>query len=158
MSVSTRVVGAITVLSLAAIPVAALTLGNSSSNTPVSIDQEDANQAAAAAEAVPDSEDCAADCLETGSLGLSQLITPNATIETNGAPAVTAAVPMSQRLVPQNPVADLTDDTNGSVSAPKIAKVEDEAQRPAKPRRVKKKVQKGAAPGSFELLFDGLTK
>jgi hypothetical protein len=155
MSVTTRVVCALSVLALAAIPVAALTQRGTSTNvTTVAIESAPETTAGnIPAEEQANAGDCGSACGDTGTEGNSQLLNQNATIETGGLPFVSTAAPVSQRLVPQNPVADVNDETNGSVTAP-VAKAEP-AERPARQRKYRKQAQKGGSPGSFELLFDG---
>lgn len=160
MSVTTRVVCALSVLALAAIPVAALTQrGEQTDRASVAVESSpEATVIAQDSPAVEQAEmtDCGSACAEAEASTNTQLLNQNATIETGGLPFVTTAAPASQRLVPQNPVADATDETNGSVTAP-VAKAE-AAPRPVRQRKPRKQAQTNGSPGSFELLFDGSGK
>lgn len=158
MSVTTRVICALIVMALAAIPVAALTQrGASTDEASVAVESSpETTTHNIPAEEQPKASDCGSACADGETMGNSQLLNQNATIETGGLPFVTTAAPVSQRLVPQNPVADATDETNGSVTAP-VAKAEP-AQRPIRQRKLRKQAQKGGSAGSFELLFDGSGK
>ena len=159
MSVTTRVICALSVLALAAIPVAALTQRNSSTDQASVAIESGPEEIAHGIPAIEpsDASDCDSACAVAETAGDSHLLNQNATIETGGLPFVTTAAPVSQRLVPQNPVADATDETNGSVTAPPVAQAEP-AQRPVRQRKLRKQAQKGGSPGSFELLFDGSAK
>lgn len=120
MTLMTRAVTAFAALTVAAIPVGALTVKNTSSNeVSIAVDNgasEGVYQIPAGG-SVDAKEDCSSDCAVTGPWGFSRLVAQNATIETDGMSLVTAgaAPPASapttaapaaapQSLVPQNPV------------------------------------------------------
>jgi len=162
MSLMTRAAATLAVLSLAAIPVPALTIKNTSS-TDVSIGVDNGTDENVyqipAGGSVEVKEDCSSDCAVTGPWGYSRLLAQNVTVETDGLSLVTAEVPTkSQGLVPQNPVAEPSDATD-SVSTQAPAKAEPAPvvrKRAAKPRKpVTKQAKKGPASGSFQMLFQG---
>lgn len=162
MSLMTRAVTAFAVLSLAAIPVAALTVKNTSTkDVSVGVDNgiEEAVYQIPAGGSVDVKEDCTADCAITGPWGFSRLVPQNATIETDGVSLVTAHVaPEPQGLVPQNPVSDPSDAVAAPVAETPAAAAAEPApvvsrKRPAKAR--KKEAQKGPSAGSFQMLFQG---
>jgi hypothetical protein len=165
MSLMTRAVGALVVLSVAAIPVAALTIKNTS-ETDVSVAVDNGTNEAVyqvpAGGSVGVKEDCSSDCAVTGPWGYSRLVTQNATIETDGTSAVTAnAAPASQGLVPQNPIADVAPEAAPAPAAEQSG-AEAQAAKPAprkrvaKSRKAAKQASKDAAgSGSFQMLFQG---
>ncbi|WP_333795402.1 hypothetical protein [Hyphomicrobium sp.] len=142
MSLTTRAMTAFTVLSLAAIPVAALTINTGSS------------EKAAIGGNAP-----AVDAQDTTSAGHSRLVPQNATIDPDAMEVVTGAVSAPRRLVPQNPANEPPG--GAAVAEAEPAAAEEAApipvsthQRP-KRRKAKTKVKQGGAPGSLELLFQG---
>ncbi|MGE0024805.1 MAG: hypothetical protein AB7S70_14370 [Hyphomicrobium sp.] len=158
MTLMTRAVTAFAVLSLAAIPVGALTIKNtSSSDVSIGVDNgaDEAVYQIPAGGSVDVKQDCSSDCAVTGPWGYSRLLSQTDTLETDGGSLVTAdATPPSQGLVPQNPVTD----TEASAAQTPAA----EEAPAAKPARVYRKRQAAAKPankgpgaGSFELLFLG---
>jgi hypothetical protein len=165
MSLMTRAVGAFAVLSLAAIPVAALTIKNTSSkDVSVGVDNgvEEAVYQIPAGGSVDVKEDCSSDCAVTGPWGYSRLVAQNATIETDGGSLVTAdATPVPQGLVPQNPVSETVEgaDAAASAEAAPLAAAPARAvarKRAAKPRKAAaKQAKKGPAAGTFQMLFQG---
>jgi hypothetical protein len=157
----TRAVAAFAVLSVAAIPVAALTIKNTSSNeVTVAVDTgaEEAVYTVPAGGSVDVTQDCSSGCAVTGPWGFSRMVSQNDAIETDGAPLVTVSVakaPAAQSLVPQNPVADTAEAVPADaaplpVTSPKRAS----ARKPAKHAAAKK----GPMVGSFEMLFQGPAK
>jgi hypothetical protein len=157
MSLMTRAVTAVAVLSLAAIPVAALTIKNTSSNgVSIAVDNgtDEKVYQIPAGSSVDVTEDCSSDCAVTGPWGYSRLLSQNDTLETDGGSLVTADATPAQSLVPQNPVTESADGTDGAAStAPADAKPAVKRKRIAsKPR---KQAQKGPASGSFQMLFQG---
>ncbi|HEX2843472.1 hypothetical protein [Hyphomicrobium sp.] len=156
MSLTTRVVTALAVLSVAAIPVGALTIKNKSSKD-VSAAVDNGNEEAVyqipAGGSVEVKQDCSSDCAVTGPWGYSRLVSQNDAIETDGTSLVTAiaapSAPASRGLVPQNPVADPAD---AAASDTPVAKPE-QPKRSAKPRRAVRQAQKGPTPGTFEMLM-----
>jgi hypothetical protein len=106
MNLISRVIPAFAVLTAAAIPVAALTVKNTSSNE-VSIAVDNGSTEGVykipAGGSVDATEDCSSDCAVTGPWGYSRLVAQNATIETDGTSLVTANAAPAQALVPQNP-------------------------------------------------------
>jgi hypothetical protein len=165
MSLMTRAVGAFAVLSLAAIPVAALTIKNTSSkDVSVGVDNgvEEAVYQIPAGGSVDVKEDCSSDCAVTGPWGYSRLVAQNATIETDGGSLVTAdATPVPQGLVPQNPVSETVEGADAAASAEAAPQAAAPARavarkRAAKPRRsAAKQAKKGPAAGTFQMLFQG---
>lgn len=164
MSLMTRAIGAFTVLSLAAIPVAALTINNtSSSEVSVGVDNgtEETVYKIPAGGSVDIKQDCSSDCAVTGPWGFSRLVAQNATIETDGGSLVTAELAAKpQSLVPQNPVSETVDGAEPSASAApaETAKPAPVAPRKhaAKPRKqASKQHKKGPSAGSFQMLFQG---
>lgn len=162
MSLMTRAVGAFAVLSLAAIPVAALTIKNTSfKDVSVGVDNgsEEAVYQIPAGGSVDVKEDCSSDCAVTGPWGYSRLVAQNATVETDGVSLVTAnAAETTHRLVPQNPVAETTDSVDTAASSTAAAKPAKSApvmtrKKPRKPAA--KQANKGPASGSFQMLFQG---
>ncbi|WP_295555042.1 hypothetical protein [uncultured Hyphomicrobium sp.] len=161
MSLMTRAVTAFAVLSVAAIPVAALTIKNTSSKEiSVGVDNgtEEAVYQIPSGGSVDVKQDCSSDCAVTGPWGYSRLVAQDATIETDGLPIVTvAATAESQSLVPQNPVAEAADGTEAATTeteakpAPVVRKRTAKSRKPA----TVKQAQKGPASGSFQMLFQG---
>ncbi|WP_072390339.1 hypothetical protein [Hyphomicrobium sp. CS1GBMeth3] len=164
MTLVTRAVTAFAVLSLAAIPVAALTIKNSSSDdVSVGVDNgtEEGVYKVPPGGTVDVTEDCSADCAVTGPWGFSQLVPQNATIETDGAATVTVGTGSETRsLVPQNPIVSDTAEQGAAPKAaePAAAPPAPKAKRQAKKRKSKSKQAKGGAPGSWELLLQGPSK
>lgn len=156
MSLMTRAVTAFTVLSLAAIPVAALTIKNTSSNgVSIAVDNgaDEKVYQIPAGNSVDIKEDCSSDCAVTGPWGYSRLLSQNDTLETDGGSLVTADATPAQSLVPQNPVTESVDGTDAAASDAPAAKPAVKRKRTAsKPR---KQVQKGPAAGSFQMLMQG---
>ncbi len=157
MSLTTRVVTAFAVLSVAAIPVGALTIKNKSSkdvSAAVDNGSEEAVYQIPAGGTVDVKQDCSSDCAVTGPWGFSRLVSQNDAIETDGTSLVTAhaapSAPATQGLVPQNPVADPAD---AASDTPVVAKPEPR-KRSAKPRRVVQQAKKGPTPGTFQMLLD----
>ena len=161
MSLMTRAVTALAVLSLAAIPVAALTIKNTSSkDVSVGVDNgsDEAVYQIPAGASVDVSQDCSSNCAVTGPWGYSRLLGQTDTLETDGGSLVTAdAAPASQSLVPQTPVTETLDaaaaDTPPAAEPAVAAKPARITSR--KRPRVAAKAQKGPMSGSFELLFSG---
>lgn len=141
MSLTTRAATAAAVLAVAAIPVGALTLSQSS-NEPVSI-------------AVDHGADKAAQ-------EVSRLVSENATLTVEGEALLTvAAAPHAQGLVPENPVTEPTEAASIATGALPEAKAETEAETPKRtsPRRRAQAQKKGGpSAGSFEMLFSGPAK
>ncbi len=156
MSLTTRAVTAFAVLSLAAIPVAALTIKNTSSkDVSIAVDNgtDEAVYQIPAGASVDVTQDCSADCAVTGPWGYSRLLAQTDTLETDGGSLVTAdAAPATQSLVPQNPVTEAPDAEAAAAATP-------EADKPARPYRKRQRQvaakPKGPGAGSFELLFQG---
>jgi hypothetical protein len=160
MSLMTRAVTAFTVLSLAAIPVAALTIKNTSSkDVSVAVDNgtDEKVYQIPAGSSVDVKEDCSSDCAVTGPWGYSRLLSQTDTLETDGGSLVTADATPAQSLIPQNPVTESDDGADASASAaPADSKPAIKRKRTAsKPR---KQAQKGPASGSFQMLFQGTGK
>lgn len=184
MSVITRAVTAFAVLSLAAIPVAALTIKNTSDKEVTVGVHNGVDQAVYAVPpggSVDVREDCSSDCAVTGPWGFSRMVPQNVTIETDGQSLVAGGVsPPAPSLVPQNPVAEPSDPTPEPVAAemPEPAAAEpavteapaaeatpaetEPAAKPArkhtaKPRKHKQQAakKKGPPSGSFQMLFMG---
>lgn len=166
MSLMTRAATAFAVLSLAAIPVGALTVKNTSSkDVSVGVDNslEESVYQIPAGGSVDVTEDCSAECAVTGPWGYSRLVPQNAVIETDGMPVVTveAAAPETRALVPQNPVGEPAETAGAPAAAAEAA---EPAAKPPVTKRKRaakyrkpgaKQAQKGASPGSFQLLFQG---
>ncbi|MCC7250364.1 hypothetical protein [Hyphomicrobium sp.] len=165
MSLMTRAVGAFALLSLAAIPVGALTIKNTSSKD-VSVGVDNGSTEAVyqipAGGTVDVREDCSADCAVTGPWGYSRLVPQNATIETDGTSLVTAeAAPKAQSLVPQNPVSEPQEIESAATAEPPPAVAKRpvvKRKRPKPQRSVAKQAPKGPSPGSFQILFQGPAK
>src|SRR5262245_10943405 len=160
MTMMTRAVTAFAVLSLAAIPVGALTVKNTSSQD-VSIGVDNGSEEAVyqipAGGSVEVKQDCSSDCAVTGPWGYSRLVAQTDTLETDGGALVTAdAAPATQSLVPQNPVTETPESAAPAAEAPAAEPAAD-----AKPARVYRKKQrqaaakKGPSAGTFEMLFSG---
>lgn len=162
MSLMTRAVAAFAVLTVAAIPVAALTIKNTSGKeVSVGVDNgsEEAVYQIPAGGSVDVKQDCSSDCAVTGPWGFSRLVAQNATITTDGESLVTAtAAPRAQGLVPQNPVAEPSDAQAAAAAADappaKAAPAKARSKRANKPRS-SKQAQKGPGAGSFQMLFQG---
>jgi hypothetical protein len=162
MSLMTRAAATLAVLSLATIPVPALTIKNTSSkDVSIGVDNgadENVYQIPAGG-SVEVKEDCSSDCAVTGPWGYSRLLAQNVTIETDGLSLVTAEVATeSQGLVPQNPVAEPADaaDTASTQTPAKAEPAPVTRKRAAKPRKAAaKQAKKGPASGSFQMLFQG---
>jgi hypothetical protein len=166
MSLMTRAVAAFAVLTVAAIPVAALTIKNTSGKeVSVGVDNgsEEAVYQIPAGGSVDVTQDCSSECAVTGPWGFSRLVAQNATISTDGDSLVTAtAAPPAQGLVPQNPVAEPADAQATAATAPdaapaKAAPAKARSKRANKPRS-SKQAQKGPGAGSFQMLFEGPKK
>lgn len=176
MSLMTRAVTAFAVLSLAAIPVAALTIKNTSGNditVGVHNGTDQAVYTVPAGGSVEVKEDCSSDCAVTGPWGYSRLVAQNATIETDGTPLVTATAdapdaPAPQALVPQNPVSEplpaAAPAAEAAAASPPVAAEPAPVaprKRVAKPRRPSKQASKqakkksGPAAGSWQMLLQG---
>ena len=164
MSLMTRAIGAFTVLSLAAIPVAALTINNtSSSEVSVGVDNgtEETVYKIPAGGSVDIKQDCSSDCAVTGPWGFSRLVAQNATIETDGGSLVTAELAAKPKsLVPKTPVSEPVEGAYPPApGAPaETAKPAPVAPRKhaAKPRKqASKQAKKGPSAGSFQMLFQG---
>lgn len=185
MSLMTRAVTAYALLLTAAIPVAALTIKNTSTeDVKISVHNGSVQSVytVTAGGAVDVKEDCSTDCAVTGPWGFSRLVPQNATIETDGRSLVTAEAVAKPGLVPQNPVAEQppveapeTDKTPAAASAapPAAAAATAAAAAPAaepaaspprkrvaKPRKPSKQqsAKKGPPPGSFMMLMQGPSK
>ncbi|MBN8912432.1 MAG: hypothetical protein J0H65_10320 [Rhizobiales bacterium] len=146
MSLTTRAASALAVLSLAAIPVAALTLhGNSWDETPVAVNEPEAPGHVAAGGSVA----------AAAPQQLSHLVAQNITLDTDPASFLDHA-PQTHALVPQNPASGVVARTDrvseietGSTASPA-------AERPRKRIIRRKKVSKNTTgAGSFQLLFQG---
>lgn len=165
MSLMTRAIAACALLSLAAIPVAALTVHNTSSNeVSIGVDTgtEEAVYKIPAGGSVEVAQDCAADCAVTGPWGYSRLVAQNATIETDGSSLVTAGLPApaqaakTQGLVPQNPAGETADAAEPVKPAAAPAARPERAKRTSRPRRpAQRQAKKTPSAGSFQLLFEG---
>jgi len=167
MSILTRVVTAAAVLSVAAIPVGALTVKNTSDKEVTFAVDNGAVESVykvAPGGSADVSEDCSANCALTGPWGYSRLVDQNAVITTDGASLVTAtAAPEAQGLVPQNPAVETADPQAAAVeAADKPAEAAAPAPATAKVRRpklryVSKKAPAGKGPssGSLQMLFQG---
>lgn len=146
MSLTTRAMTALTVLSLAAIPVAALTINNSASDT-VAIGRDNAQDKSANG---------------TASAGHSRLVPQNATIDPDAMEVVTGAVSAPRRLVPQNPASEPPGTAAVAEAAPAAAEEAEAEPTPVsthqRPKRRAAKAKPGPAPGSLELLFQGPPK
>lgn len=161
MSLMTRAVGAFAVLSLAAIPVAALTIQNSSSkDVSIAVDNgsEESVYQIPAGGSVEVKQDCSSDCAVTGPWGFSRLVAQNATIDTDGSSLVTVELaPKPRSLVPQNPASETLEDSvpAASVAAPSKTKTAVKKTRKRTTKPVKQAKKKGPAPGSLQMLFQG---
>jgi hypothetical protein len=163
MTLMTRAATAVAVLAVAAIPVGALTIKNSSTK-PISIAVDNGRQEIVhrvpANGAVDITQDCTSDCAVTGPWGFSRFVSENAVIASDGESLVTvAAQPQAQSLVPQNPV---TDPSDAAASIATGALPEAKEPEPAKPatkvRRSARQAQKGPSSGSLDMLFTGPSK
>jgi hypothetical protein len=153
MSLTTRAATAVAVLAIAAIPVGALTIQNSSPK-PVSI-AGDNGSSGTTIHQVP--ANGAVDVKQD----FSRLVSENATITTDSESLVTvAAAPRAQSLVPQNPVTDPSDAAAIATGAlPSAEQAEAEPAKTAtKIRRPARQAQKGPVSGSFDMLFSGPAK
>jgi len=159
MTLMTRAVTAFAVLSLAAIPVGALTVKNtSSSDVSIGVDNgtDEAVYQIPAGASVDVTQDCTAECAVTGPWGYSRLLGQTDTLETDGGSLVTAdAAPASQGLVPQNPVTDVEAATAAEAPAAEQAPAAKPARTYRKRQAAAKPAKKGPGAGSFELLFMG---
>ncbi len=165
MSLMTRAIAACAVLSLAAIPVAALTVHNTSSDeVSIGVDTgtEEAVYKVPAGGSVEVTQDCTADCAVTGPWGYSRLVAQNATIETDGSSLVTAGLPAvaqaarTQGLVPQNPAGESAGTAAPVTRTATPAAQPERAQRTSRPRRpAHRQAKKNPSAGSFQLLFEG---
>ena len=152
MSLMTRAVTAFTVLSLAAIPVAALTIKNTSSKeVSVAVDNgtDEKVYQIPAGSSVDVKEDCRSDCGVTGPWGYSRMLSQTDTLETDGGSLVTADATPAQSLIPQNPVTESADGTDAAAPAKPAVKRKRTAGKP------RKHAQKGPFVGSFQMLIDG---
>lgn len=169
MKLMTRAIAACAVLSLAAIPVAALTVHNTSSDE-VSIGvhtgTEEAVYKIPAGGSVDVKQDCTDGCAVTGPWGYSRLVAQNATIETDGSSLVTAHLPAAatktasktQGLIPQNPAGETADGAKPATRAAAPARAE-RSKRTSRPHRpARRQAQKNPSAGSFQLLFEGPRK
>jgi hypothetical protein len=155
MSLMTRAVTAFTVLSLAAIPVAALTIKNTSSKeVSVAVDNgtDEKVYQIPAGNSVDVKEDCSSDCAVTGPWGYSRMLSQIDTLETDGGSLVTADATPAQSLIPQNPVTESADGADATSAAPAAKPAVKRKRTAGKPR---KQAQKGPASGSFQMLFQG---
>jgi hypothetical protein len=153
MSLMTRAVSALAVLSLAAIPVAALTIKNTSSQgVSVAVDNgtDEKVYQIPAGGSVDVTEDCSSDCAVTGPWGYSRMLSQTDTLETDGGSLVTADATPAQSLIPQNPVTESADGTD--TAAPAARPAVKRKRTASKPR---KQTQNGAFAGSFQMLFQG---
>lgn len=159
MNLMTRAAGAIAALSMAAIPVGALTIKNTSgSDVSVGVDNGsvEAVYTVRAGGSVDVKEDCSAECAVTGPWGYSRLVDQNATLETDGAPLVTAGVGTPARaLVPQNPVLEPAAAEAAAPAAAEPPRAQPAKKRAVKARRPVRQAKKGPLPGSFQQLFQG---
>lgn len=162
MSLMTRVVTAFAVLSVAAIPVGALTIkNNSSKDVSAAVDNgtDEAVYQIPAGGSVDVKQDCSSDCAVTGPWGYSRLVSQNDAIETDGTSLVTAnaapVAPSSRGLVPQNPVAEPADAV--ATGTPAVAKPAPAtpSKRYAKPRRPVQQAKKGLGAGTWQMLMQG---
>jgi hypothetical protein len=147
MSLTTRTATAVAVLAVAAIPVGALTIKNSSTK-PISIAVDNGSQQAGD---------------QAPAWDLSRFVSENATITADGETLVAvAASPEAQSLVPQNPGAEPLDAAASIATGalPDAKPVEAEPTKPAaKVRRPARQAQKGGpSSGSIEMLFSGPKK
>jgi hypothetical protein len=165
MTLMTRAATAVAVLAVAAIPVGALTIKNSSTK-PISIAVDNGTQEAVyqvpANGSVDVKQDCTPDCAVTGPWGFSRFVSENAVIASDGESLVTvAAQPQAQSLVPQNPVTEPSD-AAASIATGALPDAKATEAEPAKPaskvRRSAKQAQKGPSSGSLDMLFSGPSK
>ncbi len=163
MSLMTRAVTAFAVLSVAAIPVAALTIKNTSSkeiSATVDNGNEEAVYKVPAGSSIDVTQDCSSGCAATGPWGYSRLVSQNDAIETDGASLVTAdatpAAPASRALVPQNAV---TEPAEAAATQPPVAATPAPTaprKRYVKPRNANKQAaKKGPNAGTLQMLFQG---
>lgn len=169
MSILARAATALAVLSVAAIPVAALTIkNNADTEITVGVDTGPVEQVykVPAGQSVDVKEDCSSGCAVTGPWGYSRMVPQNALIETDGTSLVTANAPAAapaQSLVPQNPVAEAPDAPEASAAAqpapPKAAEPAPSKSKKyagAKKRKPAKQAKKGGpSSGSLQMLFQG---
>jgi hypothetical protein len=159
MSLMTRTVTSFAVLSLAAIPVAALTIKNTSTKEvsfAVDTGSVEAVYKVPAGGSTDVTQDCSSDCAVTGPWGYSRMVSQDATITTDGTSLVTAAAtPPAPSLVPENPAVDPAESAT-EVPAPSA---DPAAQAPRKrynaPRRQVRQATKGPTPGSLQMLMQG---
>lgn len=178
----TRAVTALAVLTLAAIPVGALTVkNNSGGEVSIGVDNGTAEEVykIAPGGSVDVRQDCSSDCAVTGPWGYSRLVAQNATIETDGTSLVTAAnaEASSPALIPQNPAdepATAAASAPARVAAkPAAAEAAPSAEKPAaataskkahrraaQPRKpaTKQASKKGPIPGTLQMLWQGTGK
>jgi hypothetical protein len=153
MSLTTRAMGALAVLSLAAIPVTALSIQSASWD-----DTSATGESRVAAGASSDEDrDCNPDCAVAeaphASRLLSQAITPDTEM---GSLANVAHTPEPHGLVPQNPGATAVRAEEPSRIETSSTNAEPVSAPPRKRVYKRKKVSKTTAgAGSFQLLFEG---
>lgn len=163
MTLMRRAAVAVAVLSVAAIPVAALTIKNSSTeDVKIAVDtgSSETVYTVPAGGSVEAREDCSAACGVTGPWSYSRLVNQNAVIDTDGTSLITVApqgTPGMAALVPQNPATDL--ETASIATENKSAAAPDPEPAPRK-RRIRQAAKKAApaGAGSFDLLFNGPSK
>ncbi|HYD15233.1 MAG TPA: hypothetical protein VEA77_02425 [Hyphomicrobium sp.] len=163
MKLMTRGAAAFAVLSVAAIPVGALTIKNISSNeVSVAVDTGaiESVYKVPAGGSVDVKEDCSEGCAVTGPWGYSRMVSQNDAIETDGAPLVTMATKdtASRGLVPENPgAADATPvSSNAKAAAPTPSQsVKKASRKSSRKAGVKQASKKGPAAGTFMMLFQG---
>lgn len=161
MSLTTRAVGALAVLSLAAIPVTALSIQSTSWDDHPSVAASKGGEAAgnrvAAGEPVAESRGCNSDCTVSEARHASRLVAQNITPDTDIGSLASADYALeTHALVPQNPGA-----TTGPAEQPSQIETSstdtEPASTPHRKRVYKRKhVSKNTVgAGSFQLLFQG---
>jgi hypothetical protein len=168
MSYTTRIAASLVGISIAAIPVAALTIkNNSDKEISVGVDNgtDEAVYKIAPGTSVDVKESCADGCAVTGPWGFSRLVSQNDAIDTDGTSLVTdmTATPAAPSLIPENPLEAAA--ASGTTDVAKTPTVETPAvekpavEQPARRRRVVKKptaqASKGPSAGSLEMLLTG---
>ena len=153
MSLTTRAMGALAVLSLAAIPVAALSIQSTSWDDTSATGK---NRIAAGAPS-DETTDCNADCTVAEAQHASRLVSQNITLDTDtGSLASVTHAPEPHGLVPQNPGATAVRTEEPSRIETSSTNAEPVSEPPRKRVYKRKKVSKTTAgAGSFQLLFQG---
>jgi len=170
MSTIMRIAASLVGISIAAIPVAALTVkNNAGQDITIGVDTGATEQVykVPAKGSVDVKEDCSEGCGLTGPWGFSRMVTENDAIDTDGTSLVTtstaAPAPAAPRLVPENPIEAVATDTPAAgptpVATAKPAARKSSVEKPAPRRRSAAKKAapqaKGPVPGSIGMLFFG---